>query len=264
MSLTFPQIDPILFQIGPLAVRWYGLMYLAGALFALWYGNRQADKAGSGWTRDEVSDLLFAGFLGVVIGGRVGYVIFYQFNAFLSDPTFIFKVWMGGMSFHGGLLGVLVAFAWFGRKTHRSFWTVADFAAPAIPFGLGAVRIGNFINGELWGRATDVSWGMVFPSGGLVARHPSQLYEFAFEGIVLFCILNWFVLKPRPMGAVSGLFLIFYGLFRVIIEFYREPDAHLGLFGGIISMGQILSIPMIIAGAVLMFWAYRKNKQVLI
>lgn len=260
MSLTFPQIDPILIQIGPVAVRWYGLMYLAGCLFALWLANRRADKPGSGWTRDEVSDLIFSCFFGVVIGGRVGYVLFYQFDVFLSDPLFLFKIWTGGMSFHGGLLGVLVGLAWFARKTKRSFWVVSDFIAPLVPFGLGAGRIGNFINGELWGRATDVPWSMVFPTGGMIARHPSQLYEFALEGVVLFFILNWFVRKPRPLGAVSGLFLIGYGVFRVIIEFYREPDAHLGLFGGLISMGQILSMPMIISGVILLLWSYRKGK----
>lgn len=192
----------------------------------------------------------------------MGYVFFYQFDAFLADPLFLFKIWTGGMSFHGGLLGVFAGFAWFAHKTKRPFWLVSDFIAPLVPFGLGAGRIGNFINGELWGRATDVPWSMVFPAGGAIARHPSQLYEFALEGVVLFCILNWFVRKPRPMGSVSGLFLIGYGLFRVIIEFYREPDAHLGLFGNFISMGQILSIPMIICGVILMLWSYRKGKTV--
>ncbi|USH01994.1 prolipoprotein diacylglyceryl transferase [Grimontia kaedaensis] len=259
MSLTFPQIDPVLIEIGPLAVRWYGLMYLAGFAFALWLANRRADKTGSGWTRDEVGDLLFAGFLGVVLGGRIGYVLFYQFDAFLADPLFLFKVWTGGMSFHGGLLGVIAAMAWYARKTKRTFFAVSDFIAPLVPFGLGAGRLGNFINGELWGRATDMPWGMIFPTGGPIARHPSQLYEFLLEGIVLFLILNWFIKKPRPAGAVSGLFLIGYGAFRFIVEFYREPDAHLGLFGDWISMGQILSTPMIIVGVLMVVWAYRRD-----
>lgn len=211
--------------------------------------------------KDEVSDLLFAGFLGVVLGGRIGYVLFYQFDAFLADPLFLFKVWTGGMSFHGGLLGVIAAMFWFARKTKRTFFTVSDFIAPLVPFGLGAGRMGNFINGELWGRVTDVPWAMVFPTGGPFARHPSQLYEFALEGVVLFLILNWFIRKPRPAGAVSGLFLIGYGAFRFIVEFFREPDAHLGLFGDWISMGQILSTPMIILGALMMVWAYRRQQS---
>lgn len=262
MSLRFPQIDPILFEIGPVAVRWYGLMYLAGFFFALWLANRRADKPGSGWTREEVSDLAFAGFFGVVLGGRIGYVLFYQFDTFLADPLFLFKVWTGGMSFHGGFLGVLVALFWFARKTKRSFFTVADFTAPLMPFGLGAGRLGNFINGELWGRQTDVAWGMVFPTGGPIIRHPSQLYELMLEGVVLFLILNWFVRKPRPAGAATALFFIGYGVFRFTVEFYREPDAHLGLFSNMISMGQILSTPMIVVGVVIMIWAYTKNKIV--
>lgn len=259
MSLTFPQIDPVLIEFGPLAIRWYGLTYLAGFAFAMWLANRRADKPGSGWTRDDVGDLLFAGFLGVVLGGRIGYVLFYQFDAFLADPLYLFKVWTGGMSFHGGLLGVIFAMIWFAFKTKRTFFTVSDFIAPLVPFGLGAGRIGNFINGELWGRATDVPWGMAFPSGGPVVRHPSQLYEFFLEGIVLFFVLNWFIRKPRPLGAVSGLFLIGYGSFRFIVEFYREPDSHLGLFSDWISMGQILSAPMIILGIGIMVWAYHKK-----
>ncbi len=259
MSLTFPQIDPILFELGPVAIRWYGLTYLAGFAFALWLANRRADKPGSGWTRDEVSDVTFAGFLGVILGGRIGYVLFYQFDAFLNNPLFLFKVWTGGMSFHGGLIGVIIAMFWYAHKTHRHFFTVSDFIAPLVPFGLGAGRIGNFINGELWGRVTDVPWGMAFPTGGVLPRHPSQLYEFFLEGVVLFIILNLFIKKPRPAGAVSGLFLIGYGSFRFVVEFYREPDAHLGLFSNWISMGQILSAPMILLGIGIMVWAYRQN-----
>ncbi|WBA17544.1 prolipoprotein diacylglyceryl transferase [Salinivibrio kushneri] len=257
--ITFPSIDPILFALGPVAVRWYGLMYLLGFVFALWLANHRAAKPNSGWSKEEVSDLLFAGFLGVVLGGRIGYVLFYQFDAFVADPLFLFKVWTGGMSFHGGLLGVITAMVWYARKTQRHFFTVADFIAPLVPFGLGAGRLGNFINGELWGRVTDVPWAMVFPSGGPWPRHPSQLYEFALEGVALFIILNLYIKKPRPMGAVSGLFLTGYGTFRFIVEYFREPDAHLGLFAGILSMGQLLSLPMIIAGAVMVGWAYRRQ-----
>ncbi|QUJ67996.1 prolipoprotein diacylglyceryl transferase [Photobacterium sp. GJ3] len=257
--LTFPNFDPVLFEIGPLAIRWYGLMYLVGFMFALWLANRRADKPNSGWTRDQVSDLLFFGFLGVVVGGRVGYVLFYNFDVFLADPLYLFKVWTGGMSFHGGLLGVMTAMLWYARKQGRRFFDVADFVAPLVPFGLGAGRLGNFINGELWGRVTEVPWAMVFPTGGPLPRHPSQLYEFFLEGLVLLIILNVFIRKPRPAGAVSGLFLIGYGTFRFLVEYCREPDAQLGLFGGWISMGQILSLPMIIGGALLMLWAYKRS-----
>ncbi|OOF02935.1 prolipoprotein diacylglyceryl transferase [Salinivibrio sp. MA440] len=254
---TFPSIDPVLIELGPIAVRWYGLMYLLGFVFALWLANHRATKPNSGWNKEEVSDLLFAGFLGVVLGGRIGYVLFYQLDAFIADPLFLFKVWTGGMSFHGGLLGVITAMAWYARKTQRHFFTVADFIAPLVPFGLGAGRLGNFMNGELWGRVTDVPWAMVFPTGGPWPRHPSQLYEFALEGVALFVILNMYIKKPRPMGAVSGLFLAGYGTFRFTVEYFREPDAHLGLFAGIFSMGQLLSLPMVIVGALMMLWAYR-------
>ncbi|MGL5250302.1 MAG: prolipoprotein diacylglyceryl transferase [Enterovibrio sp.] len=262
MALPFPQIDPVLIELGPVAIRWYGLMYLAGFIFAHWQANKRARLPNSGWNVDEVSDLLFGAFLGVVLGGRIGYVIFYQFSHFIENPLFLFKVWSGGMSFHGGLLGVMTAFLWFSIKTKRSFFTVADFIAPLVPFGLAAGRLGNFINGELWGRATDVPWGMVFPSGGPMARHPSQLYEFALEGVVLLIVLLLFSKKTRPAGSISGLFLLGYGLFRFIIEFFREPDAHLGLFGEWISMGQILSLPMILGGLALIIWAYKKDKAV--
>ncbi|WP_086982238.1 prolipoprotein diacylglyceryl transferase [Vibrio aphrogenes] len=258
--LVFPQIDPIIFSIGPIGVRWYGLMYLLGFAFAMYVANKRADKPGSGWTREQVSDLLFAGFLGVVLGGRIGYVLFYGFDYWMADPLYIFKVWTGGMSFHGGLLGVITAMWWYARKHHRTFFSIADFIAPLVPFGLGAGRIGNFINGELWGRVTEVPWAMIFPTGGPYPRHPSQLYEFLLEGVVLFLILHWFIRKPRPAGAVSGLFLIGYGVFRFCVEFVREPDAQLGLFDNFISMGQILSTPMIIIGALIMIWSYKTQK----
>ncbi|RJX70443.1 prolipoprotein diacylglyceryl transferase [Vibrio sinensis] len=255
----FPDIDPVAVSIGPLSIRWYGLMYLVGFAFALWLANRRADKPNSGWTREQVSDLLFAGFLGVVIGGRVGYVLFYNFELFLADPLYLFKVWTGGMSFHGGLLGVITAMFWYAKKNGRTFFGVADFIAPLVPFGLGMGRFGNFMNSELWGRVTDVPWAVIFPNGGPLPRHPSQLYEMALEGVVLFFILNWFIKKPRPLGSVSGLFLAGYGTFRFLVEYVREPDAQLGLFAGFISMGQILSLPMIIAGILMMVWAYKRG-----
>lgn len=258
--LIFPQIDPIFFQIGPIALHWYGMMYLIGFVFAIAVANHSAKKPGSLWTKEQISDLLFACFLGVILGGRIGYVLFYGFDSLLADPLYLFKIWTGGMSFHGGLLGVITAMYWYGKRHHRSFFSIADFIAPLVPFGLGMGRIGNFINGELWGRVTDLPWGMVFPTGGPLPRHPSQLYEFALEGVVLFIILALFIRKPRPLGSVSGLFLFFYGLFRFLVEFVREPDAQLGLFGGFISMGQILSLPMIILGAIFIIWSYRRGK----
>lgn len=231
--------------------------------------------------KEEVENLLYAGFLGVFLGGRIGYVLFYNLPLFLDNPLYLFKVWDGGMSFHGGLIGVIVAMLWFAHRTKRNFFQVSDFIAPLIPFGLGAGRLGNFINGELWGRvAPDLPWAMLFPGSrgedaalvsthpewqsllstyGVLPRHPSQVYELLLEGIVLFIMLNVFIRKSRPMGAVSGLFLIGYGLFRFIVEFFRQPDAQLGLFDNAISMGQILSTPMIFAGLVMMIWACRRR-----
>ncbi|MBG3013224.1 prolipoprotein diacylglyceryl transferase [Proteus faecis] len=281
--LKFPEIDPVMFSIGPVSLHWYGMMYLVGFVFALWLANRRAAKPNSGWNKNEVETLLYVGFVGVFIGGRLGYVLFYNLPVFLNDPLYLFKVWDGGMSFHGGLIGVICAMIWFAKRTKRKFFQVADFVAPLIPFGLGLGRIGNFINGELWGRVTlDTPWAFLFPSSrsedlqlvaqdpttllpiiqeyGVLPRHPSQLYEMLLEGVVLFIILNIFVRKSRPVGSVSGLFLIGYGAFRIIVEFFRQPDAQLGLFGGI-SMGQILSIPMILLGIIFMVWAYRQDKK---
>ncbi len=255
---VFSQIDPVAFSLGPLSVRWYGLMYLFGFAFAMWLAGRRADAPNSGWTRNEVSDLLFYGFLGVILGGRIGYVLFYNFDLFLADPTYLFKIWTGGMSFHGGLIGVITAMIWFAHKTKRHFFTVADFVAPLIPFGLGVGRIGNFMNGELWGRVTDMPWAIIFPEAGPEPRHPSQLYQFALEGVVLFIILNLFWRKNPPRGAISGMFLLFYGLFRFLVEFVRQPDSQLGLYFQEISMGQILSTPMIIIGALMIWVAYKR------
>jgi phosphatidylglycerol:prolipoprotein diacylglycerol transferase len=260
--LQFPVIDPIIFSIGPVSLRWYGTMYLIGFLAAMFMANKAADRSNGSWTRDQVSDLLFYGFLGVILGGRVGYVLFYQFEYFLSDPLYLFEIWQGGMSFHGGLLGVILAIFIFARKTNKSFLAVGDFVAPLVPIGLGMGRLGNFINAELWGRQTDVSWAMVFPTDPLqVPRHPSQLYEFALEGVVLFAILYIISRKTRTPGLASGAFLIGYGIFRSIVEFFREPDAHLGLYFSFISKGQILSIPMILIGMLIIYLGYLSQQK---
>ena len=264
--LVFPQIDPVIFSLGPLSIRWYGLMYLIAFVMANYLANRAADKPNSGWTRDQVSDLMFYGFLGVVLGGRVGYVLFYNFDMFLADPLYLFKIWTGGMSFHGGLLGVLTAMAWFAWRNNKGYLQLGDFVAPLIPLGLGAGRLGNFINAELWGRTTDVPWAVLFPNAGPYPRHPSQLYEFALEGVVLFILIMVYRRMNPPTGSLGGLFLAGYGSARFFIEFYREPDAHLGVLSAGMSMGQWLSLPMIIGGVVLIIYAYatasKTNKQV--
>ena len=260
--LQFPVIDPIIFSIGPVALRWYGMMYLIGFLVAMFIANRAADKSAGEWTRDQVSDLLFYSFLGVILGGRIGYVLFYQWEYFLTDPLYLFQIWQGGMSFHGGLLGVITAVYIFSRKTNKSFLIVGDFVAPLVPVGLGMGRLGNFINAELWGRQTDVPWAMVFPTDSLqLPRHPSQLYEFFLEGVVLFAILYMVTRKPRSLGLASGTFLIGYGVFRSFVEFFREPDAHLGLYFSFISKGQILSIPMILIGMLIIYFGYVSQKK---
>ena len=253
--LTHPQFDPVALQLGPLGIHWYGLMYLIGFLSLFWLGKwRARTQPERGWKSSEMDDILFYGALGVIIGGRLGYVMFYQPAYYLSHPLEIAYLWQGGMSFHGGFLGVLAAMLLFARKTGKRWLAVMDFVAPLVPLGLGAGRLGNFINGELWGRTTDVAWGMVFPQVDNLARHPSQLYQFALEGIVLFVLLWWYSSKPRPVGAVSGLFLISYGSFRFLVELTREPDSFLGLLALGLSMGQWLSLPMVAVG----IWMMRR------
>ncbi len=251
--LVLPEFDPVAVAIGPLQVRWYGLMYLAGFIAFYLLGVRRARLAWQKVRPAQVGDLLFYGVVGVIAGGRIGYVLFYHPAAFLSDPLLLLRVWEGGMSFHGGLLGVAAAMLFFARKNNLRFLEVADFAAPLAPIGLGAGRVGNFINGELWGRVTDLPWGLVFPAAGNAARHPSQLYELLLEGIVLFAVLWVYSARPRAIGLVSGLFALLYGVMRFIAEFFREPDAHIGFIAwGWLTMGQLLSLPLAIIGIALM------------
>ena len=255
-----PEFDPIAIQIGPIAVRWYGLMYLVGfvggLLLARWRVRRHPEL---GWSKQDIDDLLLYCIVGVVLGGRLGYVLFYKLADYLHDPIRILYLWEGGMSFHGGFLGVILALAWYAARTRRHWFAVTDFLAPLAPLGLGAGRIGNFINGELWGRATNVPWAMIFPTVDSQPRHPSQLYEFALEGVVLFVILWLFARRPRPLGAVSAVFLVAYGVLRFAVEFTREPDAFLGTLALGLTMGQWLSLPMLLGGVVMLIWAYRRR-----
>jgi len=257
--LLAPNIDPVAISLGPLKIHWYGLMYVIGFFGGWWLGVTRAKRPASGWRAEEVADLLFYAALGVILGGRLGYILFYNLGYYLSHPLEVFFLWTGGMSFHGGLLGVILAMWLFARKSNRHWLAVTDFIAPLVAIGLGAGRLGNFINHELWGKVTDVPWGMVFRGAGPLPRHPTQLYEFALEGMALFLILWLYSSKPRPTAAVSGLFLLCYGSFRLLVEFVREPDAHLGYLAfGWVTMGQVLSLPMILLGAWMIGWAYRR------
>jgi len=265
----YPDIDPVIFSIGPLAVRWYGLSYLAGFAVVWWLGKRRAQTHPGAWDAQQVSDLVFYGAMGAVLGGRIGYVLFYNFGAFLDDPLYLFRMWEGGMSFHGGLLGVVAGIALFARKFDRRMVDVMDFLAPLSPIGLGFGRLANFINMELPGRVTDGPFGLIYPCDAVrglnplcigeweaVARHPSPLYQAFTEGLLLFLVV-WFVsAKPKPAGFVSGVFLVGYGSFRFCTEFFRSPDAHIGFIAfDWLSMGQLLSLPMLIAGILLLLWS---------
>ena len=253
--LVHPQFDPIAIQLGPVGIHWYGLTYLAAFGLFLWLATlrtRQPQFAAEGWSRRDVEDMLFWGVLGVVIGGRLGYVLFYKPGYYAGNPLEALMVWKGGMSFHGGLLGVIVALALYARQRRRPYFEVMDLIAPCVPLGLASGRVGNFINGELWGRAADPSlpWAMVFPqSGTAIARHPSQLYQVALEGVLLFVLLWLYARKPRALGQVSGAFLVGYGMLRFVAEFFREPDRFLGPLALGMSMGQWLCVPMVAVGA---------------
>ena len=281
--MIHPQFDPILISIGPLAIRWYALSYIVGFMLFLWLGRRRIAQGTTLFTREMLDDFLTWGILGVIIGGRLGYVLFYKFSTYIDHPLDIFKVWEGGMSFHGGFLGVLVAMWLFSRKHKISFLKTMDFVAPLVPLGLASGRIGNFINGELWGRVTDINafWAMGFPQAhyedveaaahnplwaewlqqyAMLPRHPSQLYQFALEGICLFIVLWIFSKKTRPDGQVASLFLAGYGFFRFLAEFARQPDDYLGLLTLGLSMGQWLCVPMIVLGAIGLVWFGKRGK----
>jgi phosphatidylglycerol:prolipoprotein diacylglycerol transferase len=260
--LVHPQFDPIFFSLGPLAIRWYGLMYVLGFVAFITLGKyRVRHGLGGPLTESAVDDMLMYGVLGVILGGRLGYVLFYKPEHYLAHPAEILQIWSGGMSFHGGFIGVLLALGLFCWRQKLRWLAVMDFVAPLCPLGLAAGRLGNFINGELPGRPTTVPWGMWFPQVDAtpIARHPSQLYQVALEGLLLFVLLWWFSSRPRPVGAVSGAFLIGYGALRFIAEFTRQPDDFLGLLALGFSMGQWLSMPMILAGIGLMAWAYKSR-----
>ncbi|MDD5478796.1 prolipoprotein diacylglyceryl transferase [Rhodoferax sp.] len=262
--LLHPDINPVALQLGPLAVHWYGLTYLAAFGLFMWLGNLRlrhqpfASMTGAqAWSRKDVEDILFLGVMGVILGGRLGYCLFYKPGYYAAHPLEVFAVWQGGMSFHGGLLGVVVAEMWFAWSRKRPLLQVADFVAPCVPTGLAMGRLGNFINGELWGRVAspDLPWGMVFRGAGDLPRHPSQIYQFLLEGLLLFVILWLYARKPRAPGQVAAVFVLGYGVFRFTAEFFREPDAHLGLLQLGMSMGQWLCVPMIVGGAALWLWA---------
>ena len=254
----YPEFDPVLVSIGPLSIHWYALSYLVGISLVWWSLGRRAKARGLAWNDEQISDMIFYGMLGVILGGRIGYVVFYGWQSLVQDPLSLFRVWEGGMSFHGGMLGVLFAMYLFGRRLGRGFFAVTDFIAPSVPIALGCGRIGNFINGELPGRVTDMPWAAIYP-GEVVGRHPSSLYQAFAEGVVLFAVLWLFSRRPRPPVTTSGMFLIAYGLLRLTTEFFRTPDSQL-MFVAFdwMTMGQLLSLPMVVLGLGFIYYGYQQ------
>jgi phosphatidylglycerol:prolipoprotein diacylglycerol transferase len=259
LQIPYPNIDPVFLRIGPVELRWYGLMYMLSFIIAFFVMRRYAKHRKLNMTTDDLYDLLFFLILGVMIGGRLGYVLFYDLGSYLQNPASIFAIWQGGMSFHGGFVAMIAAAWWVSRKKGWNFWDIADLGAVAAPIGLGLGRIGNFINGELFGRVTNVSWAMVFPEGGTEPRHPSQLYEALLEGLVLFLILRWIYKRNFYRGTVFWALVAFYGLFRFLVEFVREPDAQIGLDLGPFTRGQLLTFPMLVLGTIMMITFARRH-----
>ncbi len=260
--LYYPNINPIAFHIGKIEVHWYGIMYLISFCVCYLLARYRAKKPNSGWNSDQVADLVFYVALGVILGGRIGYVLFYNFSYYLHHPALFFAIWDGGMSFHGGLIGVICACWFFQRKYRKGLFAVTDFIAPLVPFGLAAGRLGNFINGELVGRITTVPWGMVYPGYGPLPRHPSEIYEFLLEGVLLFTFLWCYSIKPRPRMTLSALFLIGYAIVRFFCEFFRQPDPQLHFIAwGWLTRGQELSIPMFLLGLFLLYLVHRRKKK---
>ncbi len=260
--IPYLNINPIAFKVGPLKVYWYGLMYLFSFAIGWLLIKYRAKKFNTGWTSTQISDLVFFIAVGVIAGARIGYMLFYNLPNFIHAPWIILKIWDGGMSFHGGLLGVIFMLWWWSKRNNESVFTMTDFLAPIVPIGLAAGRLGNFINGYLFGRVTDMPWAMVFPAGGPLPRHPSPIYEFLLEGVFLFIILWTYSARQRPRMAVSGLFLLGYGCLRWVCEFFRQPDPQLGFIaGGWLTMGQLLSVPMIVGGIFVLWFAYRRVKK---
>lgn len=258
--MHFPNIDPVFLRIGPLQLRWYGLMYIMGFVAAYLLISRDSVRRGVSFTKDDTADLLATLAVGVILGGRLGYVLFYNPAFYFQEPWKVIAIWEGGMSFHGGLTGVIIALLLFARKRGIPILSLADICALSAPVGLGLGRLGNFINGELYGRVTEMPWGMIFPGGGDFPRHPSQLYEAFLEGVLIFSVLRLLLRRNPPPGVLAGTFLAMYGCCRIVVELFREPDAQLGLFGGFVSMGQVLSLPMVVAGVALILYARRLGK----
>ncbi|GGI86799.1 prolipoprotein diacylglyceryl transferase [Legionella impletisoli] len=258
--LVFPHIDPVAFSLGPVRVHWYGLMYLVGFIAAWLLAHWRVKRYHLNWTSEQIGDLIFYSALGVIIGGRLGYMVFYNLPELIHQPLSLFKVWQGGMSFHGGLLGVILVLWLLTYKFNKRFLEITDFVVPLVPIGLAAGRLGNFINGELWGRPTDMPWGIVFPHVDQQPRHPSQLYEFGLEGVALFILVWWYASKPRPLGCVSAVFFVGYAIARLIVEFFRAPDPQLGYLAfNWLTMGQLLSIPMLVIGLVFLWMKRNEN-----